>query len=231
MNTTAITEAENGTLQHVFRTANRLWRRTGVRGVDRKDLLTELEAELDGARRDGHSASTVLGEDSALTLRQWADERDLSGRALRLTVVVPVALLGVAAGLAVVLLAVFAAFSDRPTIDFGPFVLPMYASAGLFAYLCALLSVWVVLRRDPHASSTIRWLAVLLPLGAIVCSGTGIAIAWWRNFNTSSTVFAVVITAVVLALGMTVGIARYVAVRSAHGSATEDRTVAALKPA
>lgn len=170
---TAVTDAENGTRQHLFRTANRLWRRAGVRGVDRKNLLTELEAELDGARHDGHSASTVLGEDSALTLRQWADERDLSGRAFRLSVVVPVALLGVAAGLAVVLLAVFAAFTDRPTIDFGPFVLPMYASAGAFAYLSALLSVWVVLRLDPHASSTIRYLAVLLPLGAVASSGSG----------------------------------------------------------
>lgn len=228
---TAVTDAENGTRQHLFRTANRLWRRAGVRGVDRKNLLRELEAELDGARHDGHSASTVLGEDSALTLRQWADERDLSGRAFRLSVVVPVALLGVAAGLAVVLLAVFAAFTDRPTIDFGPLVLPMYASAGAFAYLSALLSVWVVLRLDPHASSTIRYLAVLLPLGAIVSSGSGIGIAWWRNFNTSSTVFAVVITSVVLMLGTTVGIARCVAVRSALGSGAGDSAVAAFEPA
>lgn len=228
---TAVTDAENGTRQHLFRTANRLWRRAGVRGVDRKNLLTELEAELDGARHDGHSASTVLGEDSALTLRQWADERDLSGRAFRLSVVVPVALLGVAAGLAVVLLAVFAAFTDRPTIDFGPFVLPMYASASVFAYLSALLSVWVVLRLDPHASSTIRYLAVLLPLGAVASSGSGIGIAWWRNFNTSSTVFAVVITSVVLMLGTTVGIARCVAVRSALGSGAGDSAVAAFEPA
>lgn len=226
MNTTAVTEAENGKQQNIFRTANRLWRRAGVRGADRRDLLDELAAELDGARQDGHSATTVLGENSGQMLRQWADERDLSGRAFRLAVVVPAAILGVAAGLAVVLLAVFAAFTNRPTADFGPFVLPMYASAGLLAYLCALLSVWVVLRGDPNVSSTIRWLAVLLPVGAMVSTGTGVGIAWWRSFNTSSTVFAVVIASVVLVLGSTVAIARYRAVAGAR-----DLSEAALTPA
>ena len=144
MNTTN-TQVDNGELQETLREANRLWRRAGVRGPDRKMMLSELEAEIDGALRDGHDASAVLGEDSSRTLRQWADERGLCGRALRLELVVPAVVLGAAAGLAVILVAVFAGFAGRPTVDLGPLVLPMYASSGAFAYLCALLFVWITL--------------------------------------------------------------------------------------
>jgi hypothetical protein len=54
MNTT-IQEAENSKLQKSLRQANRLWRRAGVRRPDRKELLSELEAELNGARHDGQN--------------------------------------------------------------------------------------------------------------------------------------------------------------------------------
>lgn len=217
MNTT-ITQVDNSEIQETLREANRLWRRAGVRGPDRKALLSELEAEIGGARQDGHDARAVLGDDSSQTLRQWADERGLCGRALRLGLVVPAALLGMSAGLAVILLAVFAGFSGRPTIDLGPFVLPLYASSGLFAYLCALLFVWIALRHDPQASSTVRWLSVLLPVGAALSIGAGMAIAWWRNFNPTPTVFTVVIGVVVVVLGATAGFARHRGVRAQSGT-------------
>ncbi|WP_137872323.1 lysine exporter LysO family protein [Rhodococcus sp. Q] len=211
MNTTN-TQVDHGELQGTLREANRLWRRAGVRGSDRKMMLSELEAEIDGALRDGHDASAVLGEDSSRTLRQWADERGLCGRALRLELVVPAVVLGAAAGLAVILVAVFAGFAGRPTVDLGPLVLPMYASSGAFAYLCALLFVWITLRRDPRASSTLRWLSVLLPAGAVLSIGAGMAIAWWRNFNPTPIVLAVVVGVVIVVLGTTAGIARHSAV-------------------
>ncbi len=211
---TSLADVENSKIQAVLREANRLWRRRSVRGVDRAELLDELEAELAGAHRDGHGLTMVLGDDRSQTLRQWADERKVSGRALRLGLVVPASFVGIVAGLAVVLLIVFAGFSNRWSFDPGPFVLPLYASAGLLAYLCALLCVWSTLRHDPHAPSTVSWLAALLPVGAILGTGAGVAIAWWRNFNTSSTVFTVVIGVVVVVIGATVGLARYQAVRS-----------------
>lgn len=210
----SITDVENDTTQDVLREANRLWRRRSVRGVDRAELLGELEAELAGAHRDGHGPTVVLGDDKSETLRQWADERRVSGRALRLGLVVPAALVGIAVGLAVVLLALFAGFSNRWSFDPGPFVLPLYTSAGLLAYLCALLCVWFTLRHDPHAPSTVWWLAALLPMGAVLGTGAGVAVAWWRNFNTSSTIFTVVIGVVLVVIGATVGLARYQAVRS-----------------
>lgn len=117
-----------------------------------------------------------------------------------------------AAGLAVILVAVFAGFAGRPTVDLGPFVLPMYASSGVFAYLCALLFVWITLRRDPRASSTLRWLSVLLPVGAAPSVGAGMAIAWWRNFNPTPTVLAVVVGVVIVVHGTTACLARHKAV-------------------
>jgi hypothetical protein len=141
---TSIADVENGRIQDVLREANRLWRRRSVRGVDRAELLDELEAELAGAQRDGHGLNMVLGDDASQTVRQLADERRLSGRALRLGLVVPASFVGMVAGLAVVLLLVFGGFSNRWSFDPGPFVLPLYASAGLLAYLCALLCVWFV---------------------------------------------------------------------------------------
>lgn len=209
-----IAAVENDTTQDVLREANRLWRRRSVRGVDRAELLDELEAELAGAHRDGHGPTVVLGDDRSETLRQWADERKVSGRALRLGLVIPAALVGIAAGLAVVLLAIFAGFSNRWSFDPGPFVIPLYASAGVLAYLCALLCVGSALRHDPYSPSTVRWLAALLPMGAVLGTAAGVVIAWWRNFNTSTTVFTVVIGVVVVVIGTTVGLARYQAVRS-----------------
>lgn len=202
-------------LRDIRRQASRVWRRTGVLKADREDLLLELEAEINNARLDGHNIATVLGDDSSHTLERWAEERELAGRALRLGVVLPAALVGILTGLAVVLGAVFAAFTGRATIEAGPFLLPLYASAGLFAYLCALVLVRLALIHDPNASGTVRWLAVLLPAGAALSTGAGIGVAWWRNFNTSATVFVVVIGVVLVVLAATVGLARYRAVGSA----------------
>ncbi|MGO4205668.1 hypothetical protein AB4Z09_28835, partial [Rhodococcus sp. TAF43] len=156
------------------------------------------------------------GEDSAEMLQSWAHERGMCGRALRLELVIPTAFVGIAAGLAVVLVVLVAGFSDwSMTFDAGPFVLAFFASGGLLGYLCALLCVGGALRRygDPHASSTVLWLAALLPVGAALCAGAGVLVAWWRNFNTSVPVFVAVTGVVVVGLGLTVGSSRYLAVK------------------
>ena len=211
MNTT-MSGGHSSELRDIRREANRLWRRAGVRSRDRHDLLAELEAEVSGARLDGHSVTTVLGDDRSHTLARWADERELAGRAMRLGVVLPAALVGILSGLSVVLGAVIAGFTDRPTIDPGPFVLPLYASAGLLGYLCALVFVRFALRHDPRASRTVRWLAMLLPGGAVLSIGAGVAVAWAMNFETSKPVFSVVVVLVLVVLATTVCLARHRAV-------------------
>lgn len=215
---TSVADARADSIEQpqIVRQANRLWRRAGVRRTDRQLLLTELESELNGAHHDGHGPTAVLGEDSDDMLRSWAQERGMCGRALRLGLVVPAAFIGILAGLAVVLLTLVAGFRGwSPTFEPGQFVLPFYATGGALAFLCALLCVWGVLRRfgDPRAATTVRWLAALLPVGAVLTIGAGVALAWWRNFNTSPKVFVAVTGVVIVGLVLIVGLARYLAVR------------------
>ncbi|WP_420879172.1 hypothetical protein [Rhodococcus sp. (in: high G+C Gram-positive bacteria)] len=217
---TSVTDLRADTIEpaEVLRQANRLWRRAGVRRSDRQLLLAELRTELDGARHDGHSLTTVLGQDSNQMLRSWAEEREVHGRAMRLGLTVSAALLGAVFGSAFVLLVLVTAFTRRSTLfDPGPFVLPFYASGAVPAFLCALLCVWGVLRwrSDPGAASTARWLIVLLPIGAASTTAATVSVAWWANFNTSPKVFTAVIALAVAGFTLTVGLARILVVRHA----------------
>lgn len=217
--------ARNNSIERyeVIRQANRLWRRAGVSGTDRKLLLAELETELSGAAQDGHSLTAVLGEDSAEMLQSWADERGMSGRAVRLGLIIPAALGGIVAGLAVIIVALVDGFTGSSNFDPGSFILPLYATAGLLGYLCALLAVSTVLRTfgDPRASSTTHWLAALLPVGAALSGSVGFVIAWSRNFSTSPKVFLAVIGVVVVGLALTVTLSRYLSVRAPRETESE----------
>ncbi|MDJ0363469.1 hypothetical protein [Rhodococcus sp. H29-C3] len=214
---TAHTDAHTSDIarSEISRRATTLWRRAGVRRTDRRTLLTELDTELDAAQHDGHAVTSVLGHDSDEMLRSWAHEREMSGRALRVELVLPAAFIGIITGLGVMLVALAAGFSGRSTtFDAGPLILPFYASSALLGYLCALLCVGGVLRLygDPHAASTTRWLAALLPIGATLTAAAAIALAWWRNFNTSTAVFVAVIAVVIVGLTLTIALSRLNAV-------------------
>ncbi|RDI20020.1 hypothetical protein DEU38_117132 [Rhodococcus sp. AG1013] len=226
MTSATAARADSTERSDVIRQANRLWRRAGVHRTDRQLLLTELETELRGAYQDGHSPTSILGEDSDQMLRSWAHERGMCGRALRLGLVVPSALAGIVVGLAAVLLVLVASFRGwSGSFDPGRlrFVLSFYASGAALAFLCALLCVWGALRYfgDPCAASTVRWLAALLPIGAALSTGAGVAVAWWRNFNTSTPVFVAVTGLVIVGLVLTVGLARYLAVRTMNDTGPE----------
>ena len=198
--------------------ANRRWRRIGVRRTDRREMLIELKDELCAADADGYSPTAVLGDDRPEMLSQWANEREVAGRALRLHLVVPAALAGVAVGLALVVSAIFLMFADKTAFDPGELVLPLYAMSGVFAYLCALTLTRGALAAagDPHTGATVKWLAALLPLGAALTTCTAVALAWWRDFNPSTKVFAAVIVIVLAGLGLTIGLARYAAIKKGH---------------
>ncbi|MCW4354871.1 hypothetical protein ONR57_16320 [Hoyosella sp. YIM 151337] len=65
---------------------------------------------------------------------------------------------------------------------------------------------------------TVRWLAIVLPLGAVLSTGAGVAVAWWSGFTTSSPVFVAVTAIVIAGLGVTVGASRHFAIRRAADS-------------
>ncbi|WP_133298505.1 hypothetical protein [Tsukamurella pulmonis] len=202
----------------IHRTAERTWRRAGVLRRDRKQLHEELSVELTGAQADGVEPSAILGDDSRRTLRSWAHAREMSGRALRLALVVPAAILGILTGTSLVLATLHGAFRGwSDTLDPGrpAFALAFYASGALLGYLCALVSVGAALHgfEDPHATSTTRRLALLLPAGAALCSIGGVAVASVRGFTTTTPTFLAVAGIVVAGLVATVTLARYLAVR------------------
>ncbi|NMM92271.1 hypothetical protein B2J88_49915 [Rhodococcus sp. SRB_17] len=191
-----------------------------MRSADRKTLLTELDSELGGALDDGRSVTAVVGEDAPATLRAWADEREMSGRALRLGLIIPVALIAVAIGLSGTLYGLTIAFTNVYSGSPGMLVLPLYLTSGVLAYLCAVMSVWATLRLsgDPRISATVKRLAALLPIGALLAVGAGSGIAWLQGFTTTPLTFAVVIAVVVLVLALTVSAARHLALEHHYSS-------------
>ena len=205
------------------RRANVIWWRRGVVRGDRARLRAELAGELGAARADGFPVQAVVGDDPAATLRDWADERGVSGRALHLWAVVPVAMLGILVGLSVSLTFVFAAFWDRsPGPDLGHYILAVYAAGGVAAYLCALAAVWLLLSRagDPHAGRTVKHLAVALLIGAAACVAAGVAYAWSEDFSSTDRVIVTTTALVVIGLVFTVCLARISAVLLADRSHT-----------
>lgn len=204
----------------ILRMANRIWRNAAVRPADRKTLVAELDSELRGACAEGLDSTAVVGEDAPETLRMWADERQMSGRAHRLGLIIPVALLAVAIGLSGTLGVLAAAFANVYTSSPGLLALPLAATSGALAYLCAVVSVWVVLRRcgDPHTAATTKRLAIVLPIGSILAVGGGVGAAWLLNFTASAFTFTVVVAVVVLILALTVASARHLALTPGRGA-------------
>jgi len=200
----------------ILRDAKRIWRRAGVRRVDRRALLTELSDELTAADADGLPTSAVVGENSEETLRAWADERGLSGRALRLGVVLPVAFTGIALGFALLAVFLFIGFTRKNVAIEPPYlILGLYAVTALLAYLLAVTGTFVVLRQvgDPRSGSTARWLAATLPAGAAVATAAGVGVARLLGFTTEPETFVATIGIVCVALAVTATVARYLATR------------------
>ncbi|MDH6284219.1 hypothetical protein [Prescottella agglutinans] len=211
-----------------LRDAKRIWRRAAVRRADRRLLLAELSDELTAADADGLPASAVVGDDPELTLRAWADERGVSGRALRLVIVVPVALIGIAIGFALLAAVLYVGFTTNELrIEPAYLILGLYAATALLAYLLAVAGTFTTLRlvRDPRPGGTARWLAAILPAGAAVATAAGVGVARLLGFTTEPRTFVAVITVVCVALVATAIVARYLATRPR--AASEFSTAAA----
>lgn len=200
----------------ILRKAKRVWRRAAVPRTDRKALLAELSDELTAAGADGLPASAVIGDDPEQTLRAWADERGLSGRALRLGIVLPVALVGIAVGFALLAAILYVGFtSQNLVIEPEYLILGLYPATALLAYLLAVMGTFVVLRKlgDPRSGGTARWLAAILPAGAAVATAAGVGVARVLGFTTEPATFVATIGVVCAIIAGTISIARYLATR------------------
>jgi len=168
-------------LRPVLRQAQRTWKKAGVLPADRRRLGDELHGELVAASEAGQAPSTVLGNDATSTLRQWAHERDVSGRAPRTEVLVPLTLLSVLVGSLVLITdqVVERNVAGAPFISHGAIWLAVLVSSTVVSWLLAPLSCWAVLHRggDPRAGATARWLFTLLPFAAFTALLLDIVIA------------------------------------------------------
>lgn len=195
--------------------ADRAWRRAGVRARDRATLAQELEAELIGAQDDARPVQAVLGDDPAATARQWAEERGLTGRALRLGLLLPLVLLGVLAGSTVTLVDLGVAFTTGVTSGHAAVALTVWGTSVVLAVLLAALGCWAALSRqgDPRAAGTAAWVAGLLPLGGGVAAVAGVVTAATQQFSVRAETFVAVSVVVLAVLAGTVVLARLLAVR------------------
>lgn len=88
--------------------------------------------------------------------------------------------------------------------------LVLYAVSGAAAYGLAIAAVYLALRviGDPATTPTARATAIVLPVGALIATATGMGSAWALGFSTVTSTWIVVIVAVVLVLTTTFAVAR-----------------------
>ena len=195
--------------------AQRTWRRAGVLPGDRRRLGEELHGELVAAAETGQAPSTVLGDHPTTTLRQWADEQAVSGRALGIGVLAPLTLVSVLVGSLVLITdqVVQTVVPGAPFISHGAIWLAVLVSSILVSWLLAPLSCWAALHRggDPRAASTARCLFTLLPIGAFLALVLDIAIA--TISGTEGPFLPVMAVATAATFAATPVLARYLATR------------------
>ncbi|GAF45417.1 hypothetical protein [Rhodococcus wratislaviensis] len=139
-----------------------------------------------------------------------ADERR-GRRTFLLGRTVAAALVGVTVGLSPMLVLLYVVFTATVGIAVEwASVLVFYAGSAVLAYGCALLGVWWVLAAagDDRRAGTVRMLAVLLPVGAVMATAAGVGTAGMFGYSTVPATFVCVVTAVAAVLTATVALTR-----------------------
>ncbi|HEX8508862.1 MAG TPA: hypothetical protein VF635_05105 [Propionibacteriaceae bacterium] len=190
--------------RQLLRRAAQVWRAAGVRAVDRRALAKELAAELTAAEEDGRDVRDVVGDEPEVTLRQWAVERGVAGRALRLGLLGSLTLASIGLGAAVIIVdqVVQTVVPGAPFITHWGIWLAALVSGALSSLVLASLSCWAALHRggDPRAGATARWLLVTLPLGALVALALSVITAAVSGYaHAAIPVIGLVITATFVA--------------------------------
>lgn len=210
----------------IERAARRAWFAAGVRRGDRRQLLAELRQELAAAEQD-HALDAVLGNDPSSAARDWAEERGLTGRRLRL---LPITLASVVAGLlggGGVLAILVQAFANGGNTVLSELsieaLVGTYVLGGVAAYAAILLGAGVTLQllNERHVRATVTTLARMLPSGALAATVAGTAIAAELNYEVRPRTFSCVFAAVLLILIATLAAARLMAVRKQTPTRTQ----------
>ena len=94
-------------------------------------------------------------------------------------------------------------------------ILPWYVLAALFAYGGGLAAVSAVLQAtgDVARRPTLRLLAAVLPVAAVLATAVGVAVASSRSYAATGPVLAATCTAVLAVVGVAIALTRLVATR------------------
>lgn len=120
-------------------------------------------------------------------------------------------IVGIVVGLIPTLLLLADAFSATPMLQppSTPVILAVYGISAVLAYVLALAAVYGVLRaaKDGTARTTVRWLALTLPVTGVLATAAGVGTASRFGFATdaSTWVATVLVVVLVLAAGLLVG--------------------------
>ncbi len=163
-----------------IRSIERTWRRLGVPTQSRQEMAAELAADLAASAADGGTAVDVVGPDPTTFAREWAEARgEVRGR-WRLGLVTVAVILGAVPGAVFGLFIAYGTSSEAFAslvgntdgyVDIpGWLSLSLYGVGGILALAGALLTTSAALRSvdDPHPRRTVRLLAVVLPIAAIL---------------------------------------------------------------
>ncbi|PBC35524.1 hypothetical protein CJ179_46445 [Rhodococcus sp. ACS1] len=163
---------------------------------------------------------TVVGAGCGMVLwlSGWRIVRDAASaeqrrgrRTFLLGRTVAAALAGITVGLSPMLVLIYVVFTATVGIAVEwAVVLVLYAGSAVLAYGCALLGVWWVLAAagDDRRAATVRMLAVLLPVGALMATAAGVGAAGLFGYSTAPATFVCVIAVVAAVLTATAALAR-----------------------
>lgn len=171
---------------------DRVWRRLGVPGSDRRLLVSELEPDLEAAEADGHDPAELLTPEVNTFAQRLAEANGVRQIPPRLANVQLGGLLG-----AIVTLAICAALTPVLWAFFTPRVeLPknnlltgaagavlFFGTLAVLGLLGALLGTYLAVRHQQAAAATVRRVALFLPPAAAV--GVGLAVALGRSTDYS----------------------------------------------
>lgn len=221
-------------MNDVIGTSARTWKRLGVPREVREEMSADLEAELAAAAEDGISADDFVAGDATAFATEWAVARGVVRPRARVVASAVAALVGAVPVTGFALFVAYGMSSDGFAEIFprvseylgstGAWLLVvLYAIGAAFATAGAVAAVGAYLRwqDDTAVATTLRLLAVALPLGTAAAVGSAMVLAWTQKFSTDgAVVLSEVVTggaifAAVVAVGRVAAVSRLAETRAA----------------
>lgn len=207
-------------IDQTLATADRAWRRHGVRRDDRVALAADLRLDLESAAADGVGPAQLLGGDVPGFARRLADEAGVRREPPEFGRLLGTALAGAALG---ALLGYFAWRLGAPEALRLPDLessIPVQVAVGIYygipaagVVAGAVAAVRYRLRELARIRATTHAMLLLLPLAGLIVTPVTMGFAWSTGYSTSAPVLLAEVLLVAGALGGATVLARRWALR------------------